>query len=226
MKLRDWAEFKTRLTEYAVLTSERRRQLIFRGHSSADWKLETTLDRVRRFSNDDVRNQLLTELLREFRHEALGLTRRWRGPLADLHWEYVARHHGLPTRIMDWTESPYIAAYFAFEQARQSGGEVTIWVLDRDRFQQASLDAIEILETDEVQQYNTRAFEQRSVMLRVDTIEATVESLLGSALNRFDIPATERSTALSDLDEMKINARSLFRDLDAAARTAERRVLS
>ena len=47
---------------------------------------------------------------------------------------------------------------------------------------------------------------------------------MGESLSKFILPIRERTLALSDLDEMTINASTLFPDLDGAARAAVLRV--
>ncbi|MCZ8013664.1 MAG: FRG domain-containing protein [Gemmatimonas sp.] len=89
-------------------------QLVFRGHRRHDWGLMPTLGRVT--TNGIITERLADEQLERFR-------RAVRGRLADTAlvnepdelWA-VGQHHGLMTPLLDWTYSPYVALFFAFQK--------------------------------------------------------------------------------------------------------------
>lgn len=165
-------------------------------------------------------------LMVEFKRDALGLQIDVGSSLGVDDWELLARHHGLPTPILDWTMSPYVAAFFAFtDSASETSEWVSVWTFDREAFAHGSLAEIEVIDDIDRIQFNPRAIEQRGVFLRIGTTKKTIEQLLSQHLFRYDIPSSERQLALADLDQMLVNARTLFRDLDGAARSAAWRAM-
>lgn len=53
----------------------------------------------------------------------------WSGRCPAYSYMVYLRHHGFPSPLLDWTRSPYVAAFFAFEKARDAKGLVSIYAL-------------------------------------------------------------------------------------------------
>jgi hypothetical protein len=86
--------------------------------------LESTYDRLKK------RPKEIT-LVNEFRQNANYLLDKHK-PSNDFEWLFLMQHYGVPTRLLDWTESPLIALYFAVETETRASGKKdgALWMLE------------------------------------------------------------------------------------------------
>ena len=81
----------------------------FRGHADLGWPL---IPSALRYSDPAERNRAL-ELLADFKRYAKIKLSNLPSRDEELEWVQLARHYGLPTRLLDWTRNAAIALYFA-----------------------------------------------------------------------------------------------------------------
>src|SRR5262245_47854889 len=115
-----WDLFKT--------TVESSRSWAFRGQSDAGWPMFSSLSRY--FIGFDVhRNawQTLEErVLRIFKRKAHLFLDHLPVEEDAFGWLALMQHHGTPTRLLDFTWSPYVAAFFALERATS---DAAVWAV-------------------------------------------------------------------------------------------------
>lgn len=125
----DWIKLKEVLQKFDW-------KWIFRGHTRSVWKLETSLDRCVK-NNGGYRIVLWGEsaerhLFDEFKSGAGNYLTADHIPIPEntLEWLALMQHHGCPTRLLDFTRSYYIAAFFALEEAYD--GDAAIWCINEN----------------------------------------------------------------------------------------------
>jgi len=95
-------------------------QVWFRGHSQYDWKLVPTAHR---------RHAVLeTQFANHFRLRAPSMTSTCPEHKDYVSWLPLMQHYGLPTRLLDWTESLLVAAFFAIP-SETSTSSAAVWIL-------------------------------------------------------------------------------------------------
>ncbi|HKP54627.1 MAG TPA: FRG domain-containing protein [Chloroflexia bacterium] len=161
--VQSWTELHERL--YEGSWSERlgrfRSSYAFRGMQDARFDLTTSLVRL---GGDYPRHE--DDLLRNFRKyaydkgEAMG-TSIW-------NWLALAQHHGLPTRLLDWTYSPYVALHFVTAELEMYDRDGIVWCVDYSQSNKLLPDRLRvILERDE-----TNIFTAETLQEAAPTLEA------------------------------------------------------
>lgn len=128
--------------------------MLFRGQSDASLPLVPSVGRPIAL-REDLREDFEQSLVSEFKRRALPFLKVY--PRSDLEWMFLAQHYGIPTRLLDWTTNPLVAAYFAIEKDLEKEGAIfqyihTIWLEDIqpdfDPFAQGNVLALRPMHTD------------------------------------------------------------------------------
>lgn len=97
----------------------------FRGLSDSSYRLLTSLQRLQG-SFWELERHLLRNFRKYARIDSRELSSFW-------HLLSIAQHHGLPTRLLDWTYSPYVALHFATANLDRFCSDGVIWVVDYEK---------------------------------------------------------------------------------------------
>ena len=237
----DWNDFKSavlnQLFEGDQFVNGR---FIFRGQPSSDWKLESSFDRwFRSLSIKTPKIHALDQMLKIFHQECLDAG-DVREEILNNETYLIAlgQHHGLPTPLLDWSVSPYIAAFFAYSSFLLNPKDaefVSVWAIDTrcelwvKSSEWGKFNGVEIVDVPTVG--NSRIRNQRGKFTLSRTaflsLEDYVKDFSGdyTALWHFRLPALDSPSALADLDLMGINYSSIYPDLTGRALNTKLRLI-
>ncbi|MDI1239273.1 MAG: FRG domain-containing protein [Polaromonas sp.] len=239
-RCKTWSDFKLwsdRITTEGNAVS-------FRGHGNNSFELSTTLHRIGRNRLERYCwNELHT--FRFFSEGVLNQTIDMRngddyGMLLGL-----AQHHGLPTPLLDWTRSPYIAAFFAFTDAvemkiyRPTATHVRVYALTHEflNFFSPRIVTLPIISSyvaalSVSPRLNPRILAQQGQFLvtNVANLQAFIHEIEDVAGKTFmyaaDVPISCANAALRDLELMGLTAATLFPGLDGISRMIKYSMIS
>jgi truncated hemoglobin YjbI len=151
------------LEEFLRLTEKKGGLTLYRGHADGHrWPLTPGLGRLAgphsmlslgRFGSwSELEDYILTRFQR---HAAQYLPIL---PASKIDWLVLGQHHGLPTRLLDWTENPLVALYFALERDLQT--ESSVWVMEPRYVYSIDIDFDKI---NHIEVYFPKAIDQRIV---------------------------------------------------------------
>ncbi len=105
---------------------------IYRGQANSSWGLQSSLERVVGESWDSVVAQRFEDFsLKRFQSKFHLYDTENCQPNSKLAWLAAMQHYGVPTRLVDFSESPYVALYFALETFNHSdNASFSLFMLD------------------------------------------------------------------------------------------------
>jgi hypothetical protein len=256
IRLRSWSGFISALDnltkQYGVYTKPyqervltKRNLLLFRGQGNAKWELQTTLERTAKKPCHVL--QYLNKVTKHV-HEIESVTgTKWNVatyPELETHidnWrEYVRsfpaydyliymRHHGFPSPFLDWTESAFIAAYFAYIDAADENPAVFCYIERPELVKGGSVGKPGITVTGQYVTTHKRHFAQKAQYTvathwdpgtekhwfcsHEDVFKA--DNPTQDLLFKFVLPISMRATALAQLNQYNINHFTLFQSEDS-----------
>lgn len=220
----------------------------FRGQSSAEWPLYSSLSRylMSYQVHPEAWQQQEYRILRIFKRKAHLLLDHLPEENDSFQWLALMQHHGAPTRLLDFTWSPFVATFFALERATT---EAAVWALfppGLSNRPMRTLRASQRVRKDEIAPWvpggyekhflpnkhriviagephrmNQRLIAQSGTFVMPGVLDEPIEKLVPPpAVIKFVLDVKEiRRRAMSDFYHMNLSNATLFPGLDGLARS-------
>jgi hypothetical protein len=230
------------LYEHLITLQYAGKEFLYRGHEDHMYKLLSTVGRtIAPGTNTSSVQKQERRLLNEFKRYAV--TDIYSTTIADddiVEWAILGRHHGLPTRLIDFSTNPLVALYFACKQVKKAEGKDVdgcLWVLTGMKDQSSSKTTINPWNLGKSTKYRPKKIHGRmlaqnaivvipkdagkclttefKVFADASTASATARSQM---LIKFIVPADCKPNLRKELERSGVDEARLFPGLSGIAR--------
>ncbi|HKU76204.1 MAG TPA: FRG domain-containing protein [Pyrinomonadaceae bacterium] len=154
-------------------------------------------------------------------------------PVSEVEWLVHAQHHGLPTRLLDWTSNPLKGLFFSVDNPQYDRTDGVLWKLEPTHWWETITDSNQTAWETELgaffpEQLNDRLIAQQGCFLsfplpantrKIKPLESRPSGVYVDQLVRFRIPAKAKYKLRNTLALLGINHASMFPSLDGVAKT-------
>ncbi len=232
-------EIKSISNLIAFLKKQRKKfdeDIWFRGQSDIDWTLSPGILRLSKTTSE-------SSLLTRFKQSAAMLINK--STKDDFDWLFLMQHYGVPTRLLDWSESPLAALYFAVQNDLHDAKDGALWLLkptELNKIANISTDEknfIPSFDDEELKNYSVKTLSQnpRNTLAPIATIATRNSTRIQAQLGVFTIhhldnkpiedfctndeviklkiPASHKAKLREELSLLEVNKFTLFPELSS-----------
>lgn len=220
VNLFSWKYFHDYLKSQNLLE---KRTYIYRGQSDSSWSVRPSVNRsLPKSVKGNLYLDRIDEHLENFKYSIRGKVPGLKDILNDEDelWA-LGQHHGLKTPFLDFSTSPFVAAYFAFADTECDSDHRTVWMLAATAIDNYIDDQLEMYRP--LSDITPRLISQDGLFVKFND-NKDLESIIKSTkekslifLYKINIPNKDRKPFLRSLNRMNINHKTLFPDLHGAS---------
>jgi len=259
-----WEEFESELVELNKETEELKKQksgyvspILFRGQSNSQWKLNSTLNRIAagmELSKYLAHIRNIENIISTYTGSDWDVSGKIGFYIKQADWNFFClltendflkivefmvylRHHDFPSPLLDWTISPYVAAFFAFNKQFTNANEKQVAIFAFREYchggknispQEPHISGIgsnlrthkrHYLQQTEYTICGKKEKSGEYILYSHEDVKSDPTSIPQDVVRKYTIPVSEQKKVINKLKLMNISEYSLFGTEDALVRS-------